>query len=82
VTEAIAAGADLVMLDNMTPEQSKECVAIVRDSARPDVLVELSGGITLENVRSFADAGVDIVSTSAITQSAPALDIGLDVRAP
>jgi nicotinate-nucleotide pyrophosphorylase (carboxylating) len=54
----------------------------VRESARPDVLVELSGGITLENVRSFADAGVDIVSTSAITQSAPALDIGLDVRAP
>jgi nicotinate-nucleotide pyrophosphorylase (carboxylating) len=82
VMEAIAAGADLVMLDNMTPEQAKECVAIVRESARPDVLVELSGGITLENIRSFADAGVDIVSTSAITQSAPALDIGLDVRAP
>jgi nicotinate-nucleotide pyrophosphorylase (carboxylating) len=82
VAEALAAGADLVMLDNMTPEQAEECVAVVRGGARPDVLVELSGGITLENVGAFADAGVDVVSTSAITQSAPALDIALDVRVP
>jgi nicotinate-nucleotide pyrophosphorylase (carboxylating) len=82
VAEAVAAGADLVMLDNMTPEQAKQCVVIVRESTRPGVLVELSGGITLDNVRDFADAGVDIVSTSAITQSAPALDIALDVRVP
>ena len=82
VTEAIHAGADLVMLDNMTPEQAQGCVAVVQESPRPGVLVELSGGVTLENVRAFAAAGVDIVSTSAITQSAPALDIALDVRAP
>jgi nicotinate-nucleotide pyrophosphorylase (carboxylating) len=82
VGEALEAGADLVMLDNMTPDQARECVTVVRESARPGVLVELSGGITLENVRAFADAGVDLVSTSAITQSAPALDIALDVRVP
>jgi len=79
VLEAVRAGADLVMLDNMTPDEAAQCVAVVRESARPDVLVELSGGITLENVRAYADAGVDIVSTSAITQSAPALDIALDM---
>jgi nicotinate-nucleotide pyrophosphorylase (carboxylating) len=67
------------MLDNMTPDEAAQCVAVVRESARPDVLVELSGGVTLENVRAYADAGVDIISTSAITQSAPALDIALDM---
>ncbi|HEY8216558.1 MAG TPA: carboxylating nicotinate-nucleotide diphosphorylase [Acidimicrobiia bacterium] len=82
VAEAVEAGADLVMLDNMTPEQAKGCVAVVRERARTGILVYLSGGITLENIGAFADAGIDIVSTSAITQSAPALDIGLDVRVP
>jgi nicotinate-nucleotide pyrophosphorylase (carboxylating) len=81
VLEALDAGAHLVMLDNMTPDEAKRCVGVVRDSARPDVLIELSGGVTLDNVRAYADAGVDIVSTSAITQSAPALDIALDLRA-
>jgi nicotinate-nucleotide pyrophosphorylase (carboxylating) len=80
VLEAVDAGADLVMLDNMTPEEAARCVGLVRESARPSVLVELSGGVTLENVAAYADAGVDLVSTSAITQSAPALDIALDIR--
>lgn len=80
VLEAIEAGADLVMLDNMTPDEAAKCAALVRESGRPDVLVEVSGGITLENVGGYADAGVDLLSTSAITQSAPALDIALDVR--
>ena len=79
VLEALDAGADVVMLDNMTPDEAKDCVRVVRESARPATLVELSGGVTLENVTAYADAGVDIVSTSAITQSAPALDIALDL---
>jgi nicotinate-nucleotide pyrophosphorylase (carboxylating) len=79
VAEALAAGADLVMLDNMDPMQVVECVRLVRSSARPDTLVEVSGGITLETVGEYAAAGADLVSTSAITQSAPALDIGLDL---
>jgi nicotinate-nucleotide pyrophosphorylase (carboxylating) len=78
VEEAVAAGASMVLLDNMTPDGVRASVALVRD-ARADVLVEVSGGITLENVRAYADAGADVISTSAITQSAPALDIGFDI---
>ena len=80
VAEAVAAGADLVMLDNMTPEEIAGCVRLVREGPRPGTLIEVSGGLTLENVAAVADAGADLVSTSAITQSAPALDIGLDLR--
>jgi nicotinate-nucleotide pyrophosphorylase (carboxylating) len=78
VEEAVVAGASMVLLDNMTPDDVRKSVALVRDS-RADVLVEVSGGITLENVRAYADAGADLISTSAITQSAPALDIGFDI---
>jgi nicotinate-nucleotide pyrophosphorylase (carboxylating) len=78
VEEAVAAGASMVLLDNMSADEVRVAVALVRDS-RADVLVEVSGGITLENVRAYADAGADVVSTSAITQSAPALDIGFDI---
>jgi nicotinate-nucleotide pyrophosphorylase (carboxylating) len=78
VEEAVAAGASMVLLDNMSPDEVRASVALVRDS-RADVLVEVSGGITLENVRAYADAGADVISTSAITQSAPALDIGFDI---
>jgi nicotinate-nucleotide pyrophosphorylase (carboxylating) len=78
VDEAVAAGASMVLLDNMSPDEVRASVALVRD-ARADVLVEVSGGITLENVRAYADAGADVISTSAITQSAPALDIGFDI---
>jgi nicotinate-nucleotide pyrophosphorylase (carboxylating) len=81
VAEAIDAGATMVLLDNMTPVQVRDCVALVRGSPAPDVLVEVSGGVTLENVRSYADAGADVVSTSVITQSAPALDLGFDIAA-
>lgn len=79
VEAALAAGADVVMLDNMSPEEAASCVAIVRRSGRPGTLVEISGGVTLETVAAYAATGADLVSTSVITQSAPALDIGLDV---
>jgi nicotinate-nucleotide pyrophosphorylase (carboxylating) len=78
VEEAISARASMVLLDNMTPEEIRECVDLVRASALP-MLVEVSGGVTLENVRSYADAGADVISTSVITQSAPALDIAFDI---
>jgi nicotinate-nucleotide pyrophosphorylase (carboxylating) len=80
VAEAVEAGAGIVMLDNMTPAQVKKCVSLVRQSSRPGVLVEVSGRVTLENVAKYAAAGPDLISTSAITQSAPALDLGLDVE--
>ncbi|MSO79452.1 MAG: carboxylating nicotinate-nucleotide diphosphorylase [Acidimicrobiia bacterium] len=79
VVEAVTAGADMVMLDNMTPTEAADCVRIVRESGRPATIVEISGGITLDNVADYAASGADVISTSAITQSAPALDIGLDL---
>jgi nicotinate-nucleotide pyrophosphorylase (carboxylating) len=78
VRDAIAAGAGLVMLDNMTPAEVRTAVEVVRAEA-PGVLIEVSGGVTLDNVRAYADAGADLVSTSSITQSARALDIGFDL---
>jgi nicotinate-nucleotide pyrophosphorylase (carboxylating) len=76
--EAIAAGADAVLLDNMTPGEVSACVAEARAAARP-ILLEVSGRVTLENIREYAATGVDLVSSSAITASAPNLDIGLDI---
>jgi nicotinate-nucleotide pyrophosphorylase (carboxylating) len=80
VAEAIDAGTGIVMLDNMTPGQVKNCVELVRQSRRPGVLIEVSGRVTLDNVANYAAAGPDLISTSAITQAAPAIDIGLDVK--
>jgi nicotinate-nucleotide pyrophosphorylase (carboxylating) len=79
VDQALAAGADVVMLDNMTPDAAAACVARVRASARPTTVVEISGGVTLETVAAYAATGADVISTGAITQSAPALDLGLDL---
>jgi nicotinate-nucleotide pyrophosphorylase (carboxylating) len=81
VEEAIAAGATMVLLDNMTTEMVRECVALARASAPAGFLVEVSGGVTVENVADYAAAGPDLVSTSVITQSAPALDIAFDIQA-
>jgi len=78
VKEALAAAADMVMLDNMTPEQVAECVELVR-SAAPGVPVEVSGGVTLATAGAYALAGADFVSVGAVTHSAPILDIGLDI---
>jgi nicotinate-nucleotide pyrophosphorylase (carboxylating) len=76
VEEAVTAGASIVMCDNMSPELVAEAVALVAGRA----LVEVSGGITLATAPAYAAAGADLLSTSAITQSAPAFDIGLDLR--
>ncbi len=77
--EAIASGADIVMLDNQTPQSLRDLVWIAR-SLRPEVLLEASGGVTHENVRAVAESGVDIVSTSAITMGAPAANLSLRLK--
>jgi nicotinate-nucleotide pyrophosphorylase (carboxylating) len=82
VAEAVEAGASIVLCDNMTPAELGHCVELVRArSGRgvPPVLVEASGGITLETVGDFAAAGADLISIGALTHSAPILDIGLDL---
>lgn len=79
--EAIAAGADVVLLDNMPPEQMRPIVAEHRaNPATARVLFEASGGITLDTIAAVAATGVDLISCGALTHSAPALDISLDVR--
>lgn len=77
--EAIGAGADVIMLDNQTRDSLKDLVAIAR-GLRADVLLEASGGITLENVRAVAEGGVDIISTSAMTLGAPPVDVSLTLK--
>lgn len=78
VSEAIAAGAGLILLDNMTIDQMTESVALGRSAARP-VQFEASGGLTIENAAAVAATGVDFVAVGALTHSAPVLDLGLDV---
>lgn len=70
----IAAGADIVLLDNMDPAMLRQAV----ERARGRVLLEASGGITLETVRAIAETGVDYISVGALTHSAKALDVALD----
>jgi nicotinate-nucleotide pyrophosphorylase (carboxylating) len=76
VGEALAAGAGMVLLDNMSPDEVAACVAEV-DGRIP---VEVSGGVTLETAPLYAKTGCDFVSVGAITHSAPILDIGLDLE--
>ena len=77
--EAVAAGATAVLLDNMAPDRVAACVARIR-AARPDVFVEASGGITVATAPAFAAAGVDAVSSGALTHSVRVLDVGLDLH--
>ena len=71
--EALDAGADIIMLDNMTPEMMKEAVKLTRGKA----VTECSGNITKENIQTIIDTGVDYVSSGALTHSAPILDVSL-----
>lgn len=71
--EALEAGADIVMLDNMSPEMLKEALAIAKGRAE----TEISGNVTAENVRVYADLGADYISSGALTHSAPILDLSL-----
>jgi len=81
VRQAIAAGADALLLDNTTPAEAARLVAVAR-GLRPDCTVELSGGVTLENVRAYAAAGADYIAVGALTHSAPAADLSLLVESP
>ena len=76
IEPALAAGADRLLLDNMPPAVLREAVALVAGR----VPLEASGGVNLDTIRAIAETGVDFISVGRITQSAPAVDIGLDYR--
>jgi nicotinate-nucleotide pyrophosphorylase (carboxylating) len=77
--EALSASAEAVLLDNMNPELARKCVKIVR-STQIKCIVEISGGITLANVRAYAETGADYLSSGALTHSAPNADLSLLVE--
>jgi nicotinate-nucleotide pyrophosphorylase (carboxylating) len=79
--EAMAAGADALLLDNMAVTDVEACVAHASE-ARRRPLLEVSGGITLDTIAAYAATGVDLISVGALTNSAPVLDIGLDIVDP
>jgi nicotinate-nucleotide pyrophosphorylase (carboxylating) len=74
VGAAVESGADIILLDNMSPDVMARCVDLVGSRAT----TEASGGVSLETVRAIAQAGVDWISVGALTHSAPALDLALD----
>lgn len=74
VEEALSAGADVIMLDNMSPDEVARAVGFIAGRCE----VEVSGGVTLETVRALAECGVDYISIGALTHSAPALDLALE----
>jgi nicotinate-nucleotide pyrophosphorylase (carboxylating) len=75
VREAVAAGADTILLDNMTTDELREAVGLVAGCAK----LEASGGVTLDTVRAIAETGVDFISVGALTHSARSLDVSLEV---
>lgn len=80
LAEALAFGVDAVLLDNMTPDTVAAAVQLIRaHTTGATCWVEASGGITLSNVRRYAETGVDTISIGALTHSAPAVDLALDI---
>ncbi|MGO8862869.1 MAG: carboxylating nicotinate-nucleotide diphosphorylase [Acidimicrobiales bacterium] len=79
VAEAAKAGADALLLDNMTPARVADAVALARAEAPGPILTEVSGGVTLESIGDYAAAGPDRISVGALTHSATVLDLGLDL---
>lgn len=77
--EAIEAGADIIMLDNQSPEEAAKLVKMSRN-LNPNVLIEASGGMSLDRVRSYAEAGVDLISVGRLTHSARAVDISFKIQ--
>ena len=77
--QAITSGADILLLDNLTPDQTRPLVELARELSA-GVMLESSGGIRLENVRAYAEAGVDLISVGALTHSARAMDISFKIQ--
>jgi nicotinate-nucleotide pyrophosphorylase (carboxylating) len=78
VKDALIAGADIIMLDNMSVDKMKKAVEMI-NAKNMDIIIEASGNITLDNVSDIAKTGVNLISVGALTHSAPASDISMDV---
>jgi nicotinate-nucleotide pyrophosphorylase (carboxylating) len=78
--EALAAGPDIIMLDNMTHTDMKQAVSIIK-ARSPHIVVEGSGSVTLQTIKSMAESGVDVISVGRLTYSVNSLDISLDLNA-
>ena len=79
--EAAKAGADIILLDNMTPKEVERSVSMLQvENLRNQVLLEVSGGIRKENLASYVKTGVDVISVGAITHSAPAIDLSMEIH--
>ncbi len=76
--DAVSTGADVIMLDNMQPDEIRQSVQLIREHS-PGTIIEVSGGVNLETVRQLAECGVDLISVGAITHSATAVDISMKV---
>jgi nicotinate-nucleotide pyrophosphorylase (carboxylating) len=76
VRQAVEAGADIILLDNMSPDTIRQALGIIQKRA----IAEASGGISLDTIRAYAETGVDVISTSKITLGVPAIDVGLDLE--
>jgi nicotinate-nucleotide pyrophosphorylase (carboxylating) len=76
VEDVIAGGAGMILLDNFTPDDVRRAVSLVAGR----LPVEVSGGVRLENVRAYAEAGADFIAIGALTHSAPAVDISLEIE--
>jgi nicotinate-nucleotide pyrophosphorylase (carboxylating) len=79
LAEAMSAGPDIIMLDNMTPAAMKEAVAIIKTKA-PHIIIEGSGNVNLQTIKCIAESGVDVISVGRLTYSVAALDISLDLN--
>ena len=77
--EAVEAGADIIMIDNQTPSEVKKLVEMAR-SMNPQILIEASGGMDIDTVREYAEAGVDLISVGKLTHSARAVDISFKIQ--
>jgi nicotinate-nucleotide pyrophosphorylase (carboxylating) len=78
--KALKAGADIIMLDNFTPDEARKTCALLRKTKRQNkILIEASGGITAQNIIEYASTGVDIVSLGEMTQNSRALDVNLEI---
>ncbi len=76
VQQAVEAGADIILLDNMSPDTIREALSLIQNRA----IAEASGGISLDTIRAYAETGVEVISTSKITLGVPSIDVGLDLE--